>query len=199
MKTKAIKTIALQLVLAAAAIAPMHSTQAHGNPPEGDFQLHKLLADVRKETAPFTDLQLALAANYVKFPDLAGDCVAQPGQGGMGIHYLNAALLDAELDPLRPEMLVYRTTPAGKHELVALEYVVFAPVWDTLHSQPPVLFGHPLHLVRTPNRYGTAMPLYELHVWLWEPNRNGLSTTGIRRSLATEGTRHRDRFEAPQE
>jgi len=152
MDTNAIKAITLQLALAAAVTAPLDPAIAHGELPEGDFQLHKLLADVRKATSPFTDLQAAIAANYVKFPDLSGDCVAQPGQGGMGIHYLNAALLDAELDPLRPEMLVYRKTATGKHELVALEYVVFAPVWDALHSQPPVLFGHPFHLVRTPNR-----------------------------------------------
>jgi hypothetical protein len=31
MNTKTIRTTALQLLLAAAAIAPMHSTQAHGN------------------------------------------------------------------------------------------------------------------------------------------------------------------------
>jgi hypothetical protein len=175
MKTKTIKVVALQLALAvAAAFVPLQSAQAHGDSLEGAFQLPRLLADVRKATSPFTDLETAIAANYVKFPDLSGDCVEQPGQGGMGIHYLNAALLDAELDPLRPEMLVYRKTATGKDELVALEYVVFAPVWDALHPQPPALFGHPLHLVRTPNRYGTDMPLYELHVWLWEPNRNGL-------------------------
>jgi hypothetical protein len=174
MSTKAIKAIAFHLALAAAATSPLGPAIAHGNAPERDFELHKLLAKARKATSPFTDLQTALAANYVKFPDLAGDCVAQPGQGGMGIHYLNASLLDAELDPLRPEMLVYRKSPTGGNELVALEYVVFAPVWDALHPQPPVLFGHPFHLVRTPNRYGTTMPLYELHVWLWEHNPNGL-------------------------
>src|SRR5512134_3709211 len=138
MNTNTIKKTALQLLLAAAAIALIPSAQAHGNPPEDDFNLHALLADVRKATSRFTDLQTALAANYAKFPDLAGDCVAQLGQGGMGIHYLNAALLDAELDPLRPEILVYRKTATRKHELVALEYVVFAPVWDALHPQPPV-------------------------------------------------------------
>ncbi len=174
MITNAITAVALHLALAAAVSAPVDPAGAHGDATERDVELHSLLAQTRKATSPFTDLQAALAANYVKFPDLAGDCVAQPGQGGMGIHYLNASLLDAELDPRRPEMLVYRTTPTGGHELVALEYVVFAPVWDALHAQPPVLFGHPLHLVRTPNRYGTTMPLYELHVWLWEHNPNGL-------------------------
>jgi hypothetical protein len=138
------------------------------------IDLPKVLGAARQATLPFTDLDAALAAGYAKFPDLHGDCVDQPGQGGMGVHYLNASLLDAELDPMRPEMLVYRTGADGRPTLVALEYVVFAPVWDALHPQPPVLFGHPLHLVRTPNRYGTPMPLYELHVWLWEHNPNGL-------------------------
>lgn len=175
MKTfKTLKTLTMQLALAVAACAPMQPVQAHGDAPAADFDLHKLLAQARKATLPFNDLQAALAAGYVKFPDQHGDCVDQPGQGGMGIHYLNASLLDAELDPLRPEFLVYRPAANGKPELVALEYVVFAPVWDALHPQPPVLFGHPMHLVRTPNRYGTAMPFYELHVWAWEHNPNGL-------------------------
>lgn len=167
---------ALQVALAvSAALVQITPAAAHGDAPEGDVELHKLLLQARKATAPFNDLNAALAANYVKFPDQSGDCVAQPGQGGMGIHYLNAALLgDPQLDPLRPEFLVYRKTATGAHELVALEYVVFAPVWDALHPQPPVLFGHPFHLVRTPNRYATPMPFYELHVWLWEHNANGL-------------------------
>ena len=162
------------VALACAATLITAQAYAHGDAPSGDFKLHALLAEARKASAPFTDLNAALAAGYTKFPDLHGDCVDQPGQGGMGIHYLNASLLDAALDPLRPEFLVYRQTQNGKHELVALEYVVFAPVWDAMHEQPPVLFGHPMHLVRTPNRYGTTMPFYELHVWLWEHNPNGL-------------------------
>jgi hypothetical protein len=175
MKTKLFRALTLGFALTAAALLPHTVAQAHGDAPDGDFNLHKLLAEARKATLPFTDLQAALASNYTKFPDLHGDCVAQPGQGGMGIHYLNATLLnDAELDPLRPEFLVYEKKASGKLELVALEYVVFAPLWDALHAQPPVLFGHPLHLVRTPNRYGTQMPFYELHVWLWEHNSNGL-------------------------
>ena len=175
MKTKLIQILTLGLALTAAAFMPHTVVQAHGDAPDGDFKLHKQLAAARKATLPFTELQNALAANYTKFPDQHGDCVAQEGQGGMGIHYLTATLLnDAELDPLRPEFLVYEQKAGGKHELVALEYVVFAPWWDALHPQPPVLFGHPLHLVRTPNRYGTPMPFYELHVWLWEHNRNGL-------------------------
>ena len=164
----------IALALAAAFVStPAH---AHGDDPSvAGFDLHKALHEARKTTTRYTDLQAALAAGYTKFPDLHGDCVDQPGQGGMGIHYVNPTLVgDAELDPLRPEFLVYRQGPNGSPELVALEYVVFAPFWDALHPQPPVLFGHPMHLVRTPNRYGTPMPFYELHVWLYEHNPNGL-------------------------
>lgn len=176
MNTKYLQALIQGLAITIAAVisfAPAPAV-AHGDAPAGDFDLHKLLVDVRKATAPFNDVQAAIAANYVKFPDLVGDCVAQPGAGGMGIHYLNASLLDEQLDPLKPELLVYRKATDGKLELVALEYVAPAPVWDALHAQPPVLFGHPFHLLRTPNRYGIAAPLYTLHVWLWEHNRNGL-------------------------
>ncbi len=102
-----------------------------------------------------------------------GYCVAQPGQGAMGIHYLNGGLLDAVLDPLRPEALMYQPTKDGRLELLGVEYIVFQDVWDALHPQPPVLFGHPFHLVRAPNRYNVPA-FYELHLWVWEHNRNGI-------------------------
>lgn len=165
---------ALSLAVALSACATATSLHAHGDVPRDGFNLQKALAEARKATAPFADVNAAIAANYVKFPDLAGDCVAQPGQGGMGIHYLNGALVDGELDPLRPELLVYRQATSGKLELAALEYVVPAPVWDALHPQLPSLFGHPFHLLRVPNRYGLSTPLYTLHVWLWEHNPDGL-------------------------
>ena len=164
----------LSLAVAVVACAVVTSPHAHGDAPAAAFKLDQALAAARKASAPFTDVNAALAAGYVKFPDLAGDCVAQPGLGGMGIHYLNGALVDAELDPLRPELLVYHQATSGKLELAALEYVVPAPVWDALHAQPPLLFGHPFHLLRTPNRYGLTTPLYTLHVWLWEHNPDGL-------------------------
>lgn len=175
MKPQTLQHLALQLSLAAAVgSALVGPVRAHGDEPHDGFELHKALAQARKATVDFKDVNAALAAGYTKFPDLHGDCVAQPGQGGMGVHYVNGALLDEKLDPLRPEFLVYGRTASGKHELVALEYVVFAPLWDALNPQPPVLFGHPFHLVRTPNRYGTPEPFYELHVWAWEHNPNGL-------------------------
>ena len=165
----------LSFAVATTFCAPMADVLAHdGDPQAASVDQRKQLPDARKATAAFKDVNAALAAGYVKFPDLHGDCVAQQGEGGMGVHYLNVALVDGVLDPLRPELLVYRQARNGKLDLVALEYVVPAPVWDAQHAQPPILFGHTFHLLRVPNRYGLDTPLYTLHVWMWEHNRNGL-------------------------
>jgi hypothetical protein len=174
MNTKTFKAVACALMLAAGTIASQPSAFAHGDPPDNNFKLQKLLADVRKATSPYTDLGAAVAAGYVKFPRLVRRLrrAAGTGRNGHSLLERRVARCGARSDAARNARLPEIRT--GKHELVALEYVVFAPVWDALHPQPPVLFGHPLHLVRTPNRYGTAMPLYELHVWLWESNQNGL-------------------------
>lgn len=54
-----------------------------------------------------------------------------------------------------------------------MEYIVDQRTWDALHPQPPQLFGHPFHLTRDGNRYGLPA-FYQLHVWLWKRNPNGL-------------------------
>ena len=54
----------------------------------------------KSSTAAFHDLDQAKEAGYsVRVFDLAGiDCIAQPGQGAMGVHMLNPALLDSTID-----------------------------------------------------------------------------------------------------
>ena len=51
----------------------------------------------------------AKADGYGLFVDAAGiACIAQPGLGTMGIHYVNGGLVgDTVLDPAKPEALVY--------------------------------------------------------------------------------------------
>ena len=145
----------------------------HGDASESSETIQSLIKDVKRATHRFNDVQAAIDIGYAKFPDLNGDCVAQPGQGAMGIHYLNGGLIDAVLDPLQPEALMYLPNKSGKLELLGVEYIVFQDAWDALHPQPPVLFGHPFHLVRSPNRYNVPA-FYELHLWLLEHNRNGI-------------------------
>jgi hypothetical protein len=40
-------------------------------------------------------------------------------------------------------------------------------------SQPPEVYGHPLDFVDSPNEFGLP-PFYELHVWLYKSNPNGM-------------------------
>jgi len=128
------------------------------------------LARVRAATAPYHDLATAQAAGYGAFYI----CTAEPGEGTMGQHFVNlAVLLDTTLDASQPEALVYEPRQDGGYRLVAVEYLVFAEAWDAEHSALPELLGHQFALVPSPNRYGLP-PFYELHAWIWQPNPSGM-------------------------
>jgi hypothetical protein len=134
----------------------------------------QLSAAVRA-TARYHDLNMATAAGYGLFVDAAGvACIANPPLGTMGIHYVNGSYVgDADVDPTRPEALVYEPQRDGSRKLVALEYIVFQGAWDAGNSSRPSLFGEEFHLVAAPNRYGIPA-FYELHVWIWKPNPSGM-------------------------
>lgn len=125
------------------------------------------LAGLRAATAAFHDLRVAEAAGYAPFYV----CTDQPGEGAMGQHFVNGALLGT-LDPTKPQALVYEPTADG-YKLVAVEFVVIAADWDAAHGAPPALFGQAFGRVDAPNRYGLP-DFYELHVWLWKPNPSGM-------------------------
>jgi hypothetical protein len=127
----------------------------------------------KSATARFHDLDKAKAAGYtVQVFDAAGiTCIAQPGQGAMGIHMLNPALLDGSIDAKSPELLVYEPKNNGELKLVALEYLVFVADWTG--SSPPSLFGRQFDFIPAGNRYGLP-PFYALHAWIWKPNPSGI-------------------------
>jgi hypothetical protein len=130
-----------------------------------------LVETVRQATRPFQDLDEAKAAGYAD--TLA--CVSGPEEGAMGVHFVNGALLsDSQLDPERPEALVYEPKH-GRLRLVAVEYIVFAEAWDAANPTPPVLLGQQFHYNSSPNRYGLPA-FYELHVWAWKDNPHGMFT-----------------------
>ena len=112
---------------------------------------------------------------YSLLTDAAGiACIDKPGEGGMGVHYVNGALVgDGEVSASRPELVVYEPLKNGKQRLVAAEYVVFQADWDAKHAEPPSLFGREFELVEAGNRYGLR-PFYELHVTLWQHNPAGM-------------------------
>jgi hypothetical protein len=115
-------------------------------------------------TAAFQDVHVAEAAGYASSLNTLG-CFQDPTRGGMGVHYINQALLDAHLDIAHPEALVYELDANGRVAgLVAHEYIV--PVEDWHSATPPELFGVAFHKHPT-------LPLWVLHVWLWRDNPTG--------------------------
>src|SRR5215813_10681568 len=129
----------------------------------------------RKATAKYQRLDVAISGRY----DLLVDankiaCIDLPGAGGMGIHFVNGALVgDPAIVATKPEALVYAPQKNGRLQLAALEYVVIKSAWDETHSGPPSLFGQTFNLTLSPNRFGLPA-FYSLHAWLWKKNAKGM-------------------------
>jgi hypothetical protein len=90
----------------------------------------------------------------------------------MGVHFLNPALMGPEVDPLRPQVLLYEMK-GDKLQLTAAEW--FVPLATGVKERPR-LFGQPFdgpmegHHPLQP----AMMHHYDLHVWLWKTNPAGM-------------------------
>jgi len=125
------------------------------------------LAQVRRHTAHYHRVENAEEAGYTNVN--VGECVENPEQGGMGYHFVKFDLLDLDLDPIEPEILVYAPSPNGDLKLVAVEYAVPIVPWVAIHGEnnPPMVLGQHLHA--NPN-----LGLYVLHAWIWKHNPTGI-------------------------
>ncbi|HUG04143.1 MAG TPA: hypothetical protein VML92_06920 [Steroidobacteraceae bacterium] len=164
MKTSMLSSMIAMLILIVPATAIGDSaTHDHGyddkqKPPS------PLVEKVRKATARFRDINVAIAEGYA-----AGPCVSGPNRGAMGVHLINTALLTKDVDAETPEALIYEPSPDGSMRLVGVEIITLAADWV---NEVPVLDGHLLHYVGAPNRYGIPA-FYEIHVWAWRNNPDG--------------------------
>jgi hypothetical protein len=148
------------LLATVAAVVPVAMAQGAGGGP---------LQQVKDATRRYRNVDSAIDAGYVQFLG----CVHEPLAGSMGIHFVNGTLAgDTTVDPAKPEALIYEVEPNGRLSLVGVEYIVFQQAWDALHDQPPSLFGQPLMLVPSPNRFGIPA-FYQLHAWAWKANPTG--------------------------
>jgi hypothetical protein len=131
-------------------------------------------------TAKYHSLTVAKKAGYSILADTAGiTCIAEPGMGAMGVHYVKGDLVkDPAIDTTHPEAFVYAPDAHGRLHLAAVEYVVIKAAWEASQPQlpnmgyptvvtpaPPMLFGHTFNFTDAPNRYGLP-PFYSLHAWL---------------------------------
>lgn len=134
---------------------------------DDDHAPAKLVQTVKDATRKYLNVNNATAAGYGPFLG----CVTGPEFGAMGIHYVNGALLNGELNADQPQALIYE--PEGNRlRLVGVEYILDATTWLKSHPTPPVLEGQVFQLVAAPNRFNLPT-FFELHVWAWRNNPLG--------------------------
>lgn len=120
-----------------------------------------LLKSVHAATSRFHSTTQALKAGHVPDPV----CVEVPGLGGMGHHWVNAALVDPVFDALRPEVVLYAPDGRGNLKLVAVEYIVI-----DVGQPAPTFDGQPFAVGGTP----VPVPHWSLHVWVHRNNPSGV-------------------------
>jgi hypothetical protein len=134
------------------------------------------LAQVRRATARFHDLDAALDAGYeLGWVNGSGQriitgCVSHPTAGAMGYHYFNAGLMaDLTTDALQPEALVYARREDGSLKLAAVEWVVRGP-----NSNPPGVSEQPSVLGMGMHILNPVVGFWLMHAWVWKPNPAGM-------------------------
>jgi len=159
-------------ILGGVAVASLSAVPARAADEQHDHSgsvSNELVKLVREITEPYKDVAVAKADGYA----LAFGCVSGPDSGAMGLHYVNMPLvLDGEIDPSRPEIILYEPAANGQVRLVGADYLVFADAWDKTHSSAPELMGQKFQQFEAPNRFGLPR-FYTLHVWAWKENPTG--------------------------
>jgi hypothetical protein len=121
------------------------------------------IESLRASLAPFSSLALAKKAGYTT---PITDCMSNGDEGAMGVHLGNAALLDATVDPVHPEALIYEPGTNGEMSIVGVEFIVpFTAIPKT--SPAPTLFGQKFE----PNE---IFDVWALHVWTHRANPKGM-------------------------
>jgi hypothetical protein len=145
-----------------ALMTPMAAPAAAERPEEG-------ISYIRRISAQYHSLAQAAKDGF----DATDECVAEPGLGGMGFHYVNSERIDTSLEVNQPEAVLYAFDKSGQRRLVAVEYLVVDADQDlNTTSDRPSLFGHPFD-GPMPGHF-PGMPIhYDLHVWAWFDNPNG--------------------------
>jgi hypothetical protein len=104
------------MVLRTATLIPKRSNRSrHSRRPSAS----SLVKVVRKATERFKDSAVAAAEGYA----LQFGCVSGEDTDAMGLHYVNFALVkDVELDPTRPEIVIYEPTADGGVNLIGADF-----------------------------------------------------------------------------
>lgn len=163
------RTPFLRLATLMAGIAILGACTDADRPLETDGDQREL-AELRQVTAQFQNFDKAVAGGYEL---QVTPCWMHRSHGAMGYHYGKPKLLnDGRVSLLEPELLMYEPQAGGHKKLVGMEYLVFIEDWEKIHgvgARPPSLLGQTF----TPH---SILPIYKLHIWLWEnnPSKGGM-------------------------
>ncbi len=168
MKTRVFITSHLRALLVAVLALSSFASAQHEMQQDSTSSSPNLIQLVRSATQKYINVNAATAAGYAPFLG----CVTGSDHGAMGVHYVNGALLNGDLDVAQPQALIYEPSN-GAMRLVGVEFIVFAEAWLKSHdNNPPVLGGQVLQFVDSPNRFNIPA-FFELHVWAWRANPQG--------------------------
>jgi hypothetical protein len=144
-----------------------------------------ILEQIKSATEKYHDLDAAVADGYMLDPH----CVEHPEFGGMGNHAINMDRIGPFVVPSEPGVLVYEPTGNGEYVLVAAEFLVPSEPWDDMNPNGPPMLGEVAfddhreiifmedengEQVPVNARGGPPIPHYQLHVWVWKDNPNGM-------------------------
>lgn len=136
------------------------------------------LASAKAALAKYSDPLMAIKDGYfstlacIDFPTGAKEGTIEYPAGAMGVHFLNPANIGPNLDPTKPQVLLYE--PVGdKLVLAGAEW--FVPE-AAAGGKAPSIFGQTL--AGPMDGHEPIMPAslrhYDLHVWLWKDNPKGM-------------------------
>ncbi len=187
------RTLLLSLASLAFAACTTQSPPTSSAPSAGEPSL----AEVRRLTERFEDVNVALAEGYIRDPMNMCDTAAMMGRpaslGAMGIHYFRPDMLGVTAPPnprvtgtgthtdfRTPAILIYEPQQDGSLKLVAVENLVFQKSWAATGAKAPPTF-HGVAWDRMQDDPATAIdeahmfePHFDRHVWIYRDNPNGM-------------------------
>jgi hypothetical protein len=139
---------------------------AHMGQPSPSAQTNRALAELRRATARYHDVDAALEDGFIP----VGECEAHEGESPGGIPYANLDyLVDGSIDPARPDALLYEPDGKGGVTLVGVELAMPYVLWSA--AEPPEFLGEQF-------RREDEMGVFGLHIWVWRNNPDGMFAWG---------------------
>lgn len=133
---------------------------------------------IRQALSKYEDVYTAVREGYfstvgcVHYSGETKEGHMQYPKGAMGVHFVNSALFGPDLDPMKPQILLY--APVGKAlRLVGVEWIV---PYKEGNKERPTILGQPFqgpmegHVPLLPKEFVH----YDLHAWLFTDNPHGV-------------------------